>query len=134
MKTRNKRILLVLFVAFVGILTYPIYIVEKFFHRIETLACLSVAARYVGDAQEQNRFELNDESRELTQDEIKQLFVGRKVGECQSEWFNAGEIHIAIGNVNRVAKQVKVKAWTNGDDGIQGTSDDLVIPFEEEEP
>ena len=134
MKTKNKRILLFFVVIFVGISVYLIHAANKYLHDNGTLSCLYSTARQVEEAQKQNHFKINGDSRELTQDEIKQFFAGRQIADCGGNSFDSGEIHFAIGNVNQIAKQIKVKAWTNGDDGIQGTDDDLVVPFEEKAP
>ncbi len=134
MKTRNKRILLFLIFIFACALDYSIYKAGKYLHENGISSCLYSVARQVEEAQKQNRFEIKGESRELTQDEVKQLFAGRRIADCGSDSFDSGEIHIAIENLYQIAKQIKVKVWTNGDDGIQGTSDDLVVPFEEKAP
>ncbi|MDQ4120298.1 MAG: hypothetical protein M3209_02380 [Acidobacteriota bacterium] len=98
-----------------------------------TQSCLFGILREVEEAKSENRLEFKGVKRELTKAEIEKLFVGRNVADCGNVLARSEDIHIMIG-INNRNSDVKTRVWTNGDDGIQGTDDDLVVPYGETAP
>ena len=66
----------------------------------------------------------------LTKEEIDALITQGKIGDCGGKEYIYKNLHIAIGEVNKKSK-TQIRVWTNGDDGISGTFDDVIYPYEE---
>lgn len=94
------------------------------------LECLSSIANEVDKAVRQKQVEINNQPRELTESEVKDLLSKINAYSCHNSQLSPKEIHIAIGEVNKIS-QIRIKVWTNGNDGTAGTDDDLVIPWGE---
>ena len=113
-----------------------VYFVKDEFRQADEgaeLSCLSSIAAAVGSAQKAGKIQLETgTTRELTKQETESLLVGG-VGDCGRHKGAFDQVHIAIGNVNSVSLS-RIRVWTNGRDGVSGTSDDLVIPWEENHP
>jgi len=94
------------------------------------LSCLGSIANAAGNVWEAEQFRLKGKSRELTKEEIADLFKQGKIGDCGRVEYIFEEVHISIGEVNKKSK-TPVRVWTKGDDRISGTNDDLIFPWEE---
>ena len=94
------------------------------------LSCLSSIHSEINRAVAQNKFEVANQPRELTKSEVEQLLKQINAYDCGGLQFSSEQIHVAIGDVNKTSP-FKIKVWTNGNDGIAGTDDDLVIPWGE---
>jgi hypothetical protein len=133
MRKTINRILIFISLIVVAICIYFAYEMWRSAEKAAILSCLASIASETDEALQQNRLEINGVSRELTQTEIENLLGGSKKLDCSSQQTNWGKIHIAIGEVNKIEKQVKVKVWINGNDGIPNTSDDLTFPLDGKE-
>ncbi len=94
------------------------------------LSCLGSISTATAKALESGRLQLNGKTRELTKEEIADLIKQGKAGDCGRIEYIFEEVHIAIGEVNKKSGG-KIRVWINGDDGISGTGDDLIFPWEE---
>ena len=63
-------------------------------------------------------------------EEIAALITQGKIGDCGGKEYIYKNLHIAIGEVNKKSK-AQIRVWTNGGDGISGTIDDVIYPYEE---
>lgn len=130
MSRTGKIIPLCLVLLFLSGVAYLIFAGYRSVKEGGDLSCISSSAGATGRAVADHRIELNEKSRELTGDEIKIILDEYKPGDCSRTEPTLKDIHIAIGEVNKVSKS-PIRVWTNGRDGVSGTSDDLVIPWEE---
>ncbi len=94
------------------------------------LSCLGSISTATAKALQSGRLQFNEKSRELTKEEIADLIKQGKARDCGRVEYIFEEVHISIGEVNKKSDG-KIRVWINGDDGISGTSDDLIFPWEE---
>lgn len=92
-------------------------------------SCLYSILEVVNKANKAGKLQIPDKARELTQTEIEQLLENQGL-DCKDKSNLSREVHVAVGDVNEHT-DLKMKVWTNGDDEIAGTDDDLVVPFGE---
>lgn len=90
-------------------------------------SCLRSIHSATLEALDAGQIKSSDNSRELTTDEIQNLISRGKIGDCGRKKHIFENVHIAIGKVSE-ENISGIKVWTNGDDGISGTNDDLIIP------
>ena len=128
------RIVILVSVVLLAIAISLAYALWKSAEESAVLSCLSSIAAVTDKAISQSQIVIDGSWRELSQSEIENLLAENKYLDCWDQHIKTGKIHIAIGRVNKEKPQDKVKVWTNGDDGIQGTLDDLVIPYGEKAP
>lgn len=76
------------------------------------------------------KLEVTGKPRELTQSEIELVLSESQYLDCRDKSTLSRDVHIAVGDVNERSPS-KIKVWTNGDDDVAGTDDDLVIPYGE---
>lgn len=94
------------------------------------LSCLgSVHTLAVQRLTEQSRLPAK-ETRELSREEITELFADRDALDCFRRGYLLDDLHISIGDVNEHFKS-PVRVWSNGWDRKLGTHDDLIVPFQE---
>lgn len=92
-------------------------------------SCLYSILEVVNKATKAGKLQIPAKARELTQTEIEQLLENQGL-DCKDKSNLSREVHIAVGDVNEHTP-LKMKVWTNGDDEIAGTDDDLVVPLGE---
>jgi hypothetical protein len=68
--------------------------------------------------------------RELTRDEVAELLEHGGPLDCSRDGINPDEFYISVGDVNKKSSG-RLRVWVVGPDGISGTKDDLIIPYEE---
>ena len=117
----------VLITAFVG---YQVYQELKDTKKTAEISCLASITDATSKAWQSGQIKLNEKSRELTKEEITELIKNGKIGDCGGKEYVFENLHIAIGEVNKTSKGA-IRVWINGDDGISGTSDDVIHPWEE---
>lgn len=93
------------------------------------LSCLSSINAATGSSTVAREILSGNSTRELTSNEISQILSERAL-DCSTVELNPNELHVAVGNINAKSKN-PVRVWQNGRDGISGTGDDLIIPYEE---
>lgn len=109
---------------------YWAYQIWKEAEEAAVLSCLSSIAAGVGRAWNAGKLEVADKPRELTQSEIELVLSESQYLDCRDKSNLSRDVHIAVGSVNERSPS-KIKVWTNGDDAVAGTDDDLVIPYGE---
>lgn len=93
-------------------------------------SCLYSILEVVNKATKAGKLQIPDKAaRELTQTEIERLLENQGL-DCRNKSNLSRKVHVAVGDVNEHT-DLKMKVWTNGDDEIAGTDDDLVVPFGE---
>ena len=92
-------------------------------------SCLYSILEVVNKANKAGKLQIPDKAGELTQTEIEQLLSNQGL-DCKDKSNLSREVHVAVGDVNEHT-DLKIKVWTNGDDEIAGTVDDLVVPLGE---
>lgn len=113
-----------------AIIGYLVYKEWKNAKKNAELSCLASIADATSKAWQLGQIKLNEKSRELTKEEINELIKNGKKGDCSGKEYILENLHIAIGEVNQTSKTA-IRVWTNGDDGISGTNDDVIHPWEE---
>ncbi len=119
--------LVILIFAFV---VYAGFKVWKEDEKTAEISCLASITTPVAKALQSGQLQLNGKSRELTKEEIDTLIKQNEIGNCGREEYIFENLHIAIGEVNKKSK-TQIRVWTSGDDGISGTIDDVIYPYEE---
>jgi hypothetical protein len=94
------------------------------------ISCLGSVASAAGEAGYLKRIKPNEKSRELTKEEIADLIKTGKIGDCGGKDYIFETLHIAIGEVNKTSN-APIRVWIDGNDGISGTKDDVIFPWEE---
>jgi hypothetical protein len=131
MRKSEKETLVQLSVLILCIFIFLGHLAWKRMKETAMLACLSSVAAEINKAMVKNNFEVGNQPRELTQVEVEQLLRLITPYDCSGSEVSSEEIHVAVGNVNKTSPLIKIKVWTNGADGTDGTDDDLVIPYGE---
>lgn len=129
MTSRTKIALFIVFL-FCSFGFSLIYSEWKKSERSAELSCLGSIHSATVEALHSGQIKSGDKARKLTKDEINDLIKQGKIGDCGSKKHIFENVHIAIGEVSGTNKP-SLRVWTNGDDGISGTNDDLMIPYEE---
>lgn len=107
------------------LLSAVLFLAYKAWRAAENTAQLSCIASIAADLdQKLQTKELNIKSRELSKEEILTLLNNKKGHDCggmDNTLFN--NLHVLIDKRGQLEK-----VWTDGYDGISGTSDDIVVP------
>ena len=127
----SNFIKIILFVAaiFFAIFGYIFYQTLNQADEGAELSCMASISTATAKALETGQIKLTDKSRKLSKEEINLIINQKNVGDCSKRDYLFEKIHIAIGEDKASKGQIRI--WTNGEDGISGTKDDLVFPLEE---
>ncbi len=128
---KNMKFALATVVIFLCVIIFIGYLAWKRSQETAMLSCLSSISAEANKEISAKKFTVNNQPRELTQSEVEQLLKQIKPYDCGSSQYSSEQIYVSVGDVNKNNPFIKIKVWMNGDDGIAGTDDDLVIPWGE---
>ena len=94
------------------------------------LSCVASVYSAAGSSELVRGLLKSGSSRELTKDEVNAILSDRKPGDCTRDDLSLQEFHIGVGQVNTKSDD-PLRVWVDGPDGLSGTKDDLIIPYEE---
>ena len=124
----------IIFTFAVGlILLYVAYLafgIWKSAEHAAKLSCVSSIADVAERSLNSGNLQAEIAPREITKKEFIKMINEGSGYDCSGHEYIFGQVHIVISGINKNSKP-KIKVWTDGDDAIAGTEDDLEIPYDE---